>query len=251
MSVEAVEHIPAGGETARRRAICDAALDLLVEVGYDRMSMDAVATRAKASKATIYRHWAGKRDLVVEALRMRGPTCIETPDTGSLRGDLIATLRCAGEGMLSEERVLVTGVMNALRGCEDLADFVRNEVVESKRSASRVITERAVVRGELPEDADPDVFYEVAPALVFFRLSVVGLPVDHAYLEHLADDVLIPLMSRRPGERPHTGPAPLAAAGPAAALARTRSGSASTPAPPHEGPAGAPSSPSGASKESS
>ena len=63
---------PSGARAAaRRQAILDAAIALLMEVGYDRMSMDALAERARASKATIYRHWAGKAEVVVEAVRCR------------------------------------------------------------------------------------------------------------------------------------------------------------------------------------
>ena len=83
--------------TQREFAICDAALALLAEVGYDRMSMDAVAARARASKATIYRRWPGKRELVLEAVRTRVADIVEPPDTGSLSGDIIATLRAFGQ----------------------------------------------------------------------------------------------------------------------------------------------------------
>ena len=70
-------------------ALRDAALELLAEIGYDRLSIDAVAARAKASKMTIYRRWSGKAELVVDALSsLRKPG--EVPDTGSLRGDLEA-----------------------------------------------------------------------------------------------------------------------------------------------------------------
>src|SRR5512133_3293823 len=78
--------------SARHEAICDAVFDLLGEVGYDRMSMDAVAARARASKATIYRAWPHKPDLVIEALTHRFGGTPEAPDTGSLRGDLVALM---------------------------------------------------------------------------------------------------------------------------------------------------------------
>ena len=74
--------------SGRDAAICDATLALLLEVGYDRMSMDAVAARAHASKATIYRRWPGKQELVLDAVRARGVGLTVAEDTGSLRGDL-------------------------------------------------------------------------------------------------------------------------------------------------------------------
>ena len=82
---DVVTDSPARG-SGREAAICRAALELLAEVGYDRMSMDAVAHRARASKATIYRHWPGKYELVLDALRSRGVSEIAPIDTGTLRG---------------------------------------------------------------------------------------------------------------------------------------------------------------------
>ena len=116
----------------REVAICDAALALLLEVGYDRMSMDAVAARARASKATIYRRWPGKQELVLDAVRARGPGLVVTEDTGSLRGDLVATYSAARHGSAADDADLIAGVLRAMRSTPELADCIRTEVVESK-----------------------------------------------------------------------------------------------------------------------
>ena len=187
---------------AREFAICDAALALLDEVGYDRMSMDAVAARARASKATIYRRWPGKRELVLDAVRTRVADIVEPPDTGSLRGDIIATLRVMAEGIGGQDAALMAGVLRAMRSTPELADCVRTQVLEQKRYIGQVLVERAVARGELPTDADPDVWHEVAPALMFFRILVTDGPVDDAFLTHVADDVLVPLLARSGQESP-------------------------------------------------
>ena len=87
-------------DDAREQAILDAAIDLVAEIGYDAMSIEAVAARAKSSKATIYRRWPGKAELVAEAMRRRsraGPRGL--PDTGSLRGDLLALVQRMFDGM--------------------------------------------------------------------------------------------------------------------------------------------------------
>jgi AcrR family transcriptional regulator len=179
---------------AREVAICDAALALLAEVGYDRMSMDAVAARARASKATIYRRWPGKRELVLDAVRTRVADIVEPPDTGSLRGDIIATLRVMADGIGGQDAALMAGVLRAMRSTPELADCVRTQVLERKRYIGRILVERAVARGELPPDADQGVWHEVAPALMFFRILVTDEPVDDAFLTHVADDVLVPLL---------------------------------------------------------
>lgn len=181
---------------ARELAICDAALALLAEVGYDRMSMDAVAARARASKATIYRRWPGKRELVLEAVGTRAEHAMQPPDTGSLRGDIVATLRMMADGIGGEDAALMAGVLRAMRSAPELADCVRTQVLEQKRYIGRTIVARAVARGELPPDADPGVWHEVAPALMFFRILVADEPVDDGFLTHVADDVLVPLLAR-------------------------------------------------------
>jgi AcrR family transcriptional regulator len=181
---------------AREFAICDAALALLAEVGYDRMSMDSVAARARASKATIYRRWPGKRELVLDAVRSRVADIVEPPDTGSLRGDIIATLRVMAEGIGGQDAALMAGVLRAMRSAPELADCVRTQVLEKKRYIGRTLVERAIARGELPPDADHGVWHEVAPPLMFFRILVADEPVDDAFLTHVADDVLVPLLVR-------------------------------------------------------
>jgi AcrR family transcriptional regulator len=126
----AQQHGPRGA--GRDAAICDAALALLAEVGYDRMSMDAVAARAHASKATIYRRWPGKRELVLEAVRSRSPARLTPPDTGTLRGDIIASLRMMSDGIGGQDAALMAGVLRAMRSTPDLACARRS----SRRSAT-------------------------------------------------------------------------------------------------------------------
>lgn len=180
---------------ARESAICLAALELLAEVGYDRMSMDAVAARAKASKATIYRRWPGKQELVAEAIRCRGPQSFEPEDTGSLRGDIIATLRTINEGIGSQDVALLSGALRAMRDAPEIGALLRKQVLADKLNVGRTIVRRAVQRGELGPAADPAVFHEVAPSLMFFRVLVTGEPVDEQFLAHVADDVLVPLLA--------------------------------------------------------
>ncbi len=89
-------------EGEREQEILEATLDVLADVGYDRLTMDAVASAARASKATLYRRWETKASLVLEAvLAQKGPIG-EAPDTGTLRGDLIASY--CGHGGLADER---------------------------------------------------------------------------------------------------------------------------------------------------
>lgn len=190
--------------TGRDAAICDATLALLAEVGYDRMSMDAVAARAHASKATIYRRWPGKRELVLEALSRRHGRPEEPPDTGSLRADLVASLAAMARTADCDEGELMAGVLRAMRQAPELGACVRDQVVDRRREVIRAVVERAAARGELPPDVDhrarADLVHEVAGALWAQRVLVVGGAVDDAFIAHVTDDVLLPLLSHPPAE---------------------------------------------------
>jgi len=186
----------------RESAIRDAALELLAEVGYDRMSMDAVAARAHASKATIYRRWPGKQELVLDAVRCRAGHAFEPPDTGSLRSDILVTLRNMAVGIGGGDADLMAGVLRAMRGAPELATCVRAQLIEQKRQIGTMLVKRGVARGELPPEADPAIFHETAGALMFFRLLVTGEPVDDAFLSHVVDDVIIPLLVRSGQPKP-------------------------------------------------
>jgi AcrR family transcriptional regulator len=182
---------------AREQAILDAALELLMEVGYDRFSMDALAERAKAGKATIYRHWSGKAQVVTEAVRRLKMDVLAAPvDTGSLRGDLLGELTQMCTSMTTEDAAIVAGVMCAMRTDAELAHLVRTQIIESKRGKFQGIVERAVRRGELPEGSTADLVDEVMPAMLMHRLVIQGEPLDEAFAVHMVDDIVLPLIHR-------------------------------------------------------
>jgi AcrR family transcriptional regulator len=178
---------------AREQAILDAALELLMEVGYDRLSMDALAERAKAGKATIYRHWSGKAQVVAEAIRRR--KCEHTeqvPDTGSLRGDLLSALDQMSASITADEAI-IAGVMSAMRTDPELAGLMRTEVLNNRGNLDGII-QRAVRRGELPDGSKADLLYEVVPAVVMHRLVLWGEPTGNEFTTHLVDDIVLPLL---------------------------------------------------------
>jgi AcrR family transcriptional regulator len=180
---------------ARRQAILDAALALLMEVGYDRMSMDALAERARAGKATIYRHWAGKAEVVVEAVRCR--KCDDfaaPPDTGSLRGDLLAALNHSRESFTEEDSALLIGMVSAMHHDQELADLMRQQLFEAKQGLFDEVVARAVGRGEPVSVSAAPVANEVSSALFFNRVAMGGGEIDEAFVFHMVDDVILPLL---------------------------------------------------------
>jgi AcrR family transcriptional regulator len=180
---------------AREQAILDAALELVKEVGYDRLSMDALAERAHAGKATIYRHWSGKAEVVVEAIRRRKcEAAIPSADTGPLRNDLVATLSSMHAAITTEDSVLLVGVLSAMHKDPELAALMRRQVIDSKRTLLDEILERAIGRQELAVGSRSEVANEVLSSLFFSRLVIAGQPIDGAFIDHVVDDVILPLL---------------------------------------------------------
>ena len=178
----------------RRVAICEAVFELLGEVGYDRMSMDAVAARARASKATIYRGWPTKPDLVMDAFEHRFGGSFEPQDTGTLRGDLLALLTAACEVANSPDGDVMTGLMTAATRNPELAGMIRRCVYEAKRSAYDTIVRRAVERGELPAGATAELLQEILQAMVLNRALWNEAPLDEAFATRMVDRVLLPVL---------------------------------------------------------
>ncbi len=189
---------------SRDEAILTAALELVGEVGYDQTSMDAIAARAGVSKATIYRRWDSKAPLVVEAVRSRHHHTPVLVDTGDVRSDLLAGVRAMTASICHEDVELMAGLLVAMRSDPELADLLREQMLLGKQDASRAWTRRCIERGQLPPDADGDLFHEVAPAMVFMRLLISQQPCDEAFTVRIVDDVLLPLLTRSTG---HTSPA--------------------------------------------
>lgn len=175
-----------------------AAIELIGEIGYDRVSMEAIAARAQTSKATLYRRWPSKAELVVDAMTCRMTSEDPLPDTGDIREDLLAGLRRMADGFAEHDAALVVGLLNAMRSDPEIARVLREQMVVVKQAATRAWVRRAIDRGQLPPTADAELFEEVAPAMVFMRLMLLGLPVDEVFLHRIVDDVLLPLLFRDP-----------------------------------------------------
>jgi AcrR family transcriptional regulator len=194
---EADTEVARGGrprDDAREQAILDAAVDLVAEIGYDAMSIEAVAARAKSSKATIYRRWPGKAELVAEAMRRRAePVLDEMPDTGSLRGDLLAMAQRMFDSMKGIDGGLMCGLAVAVRNDAEFGRLMASHLHEQKLRSIAAILSRAEARGELPPGVDPSLVLQVAPGVALFH-QISGESLDAAFAEYLVDRVLIPLL---------------------------------------------------------
>jgi AcrR family transcriptional regulator len=178
-------------EGDREQEILDAALEVLADVGYDRLTMDAVAHRAKASKATLYRRWNSKAKLVVEALaRMKSVPV--TPDTGDLRTDLL-TAFCGMGGLTDHDTTATLGaVLTAVSTDPEFAQEFREQVVGPKAQVSRTVFERARDRGELRDDVDLDIVVPALAGIVLHQVFLFGAIPDEALIERAVDQVILP-----------------------------------------------------------
>jgi AcrR family transcriptional regulator len=179
-------------DTSRDVAIREAALDLLSEIGYDRLTMDAVAARAHASKATIYRRWPGKAALVVDALNCSKGTMVE-PDTGSLEGDFAVFSQgsCSEESKFNAQVML--GLITALAHDAELRDVFRERMISPRTVVIRSIFERAVTRGEVSPERNLDLLVALFPALIIQQVLTTGEMPNAAFSERVINDVILPL----------------------------------------------------------
>jgi AcrR family transcriptional regulator len=163
-------------DPSRDEAILAATLAAFAEQGYAGVSIEGVAARAGVGKATIYRRYASKAQLVVEAVRVGACLGDHLPDTGDLRSDLASMLRAMVDRLHSPAGpVLLAFAAERLRHPELAAEFERS-VIGAKRAHARSLIAAAVDRGELPADTDIELVAEAGPALVWHH-ALHGLPL--------------------------------------------------------------------------
>jgi AcrR family transcriptional regulator len=180
-------------EGGREDEILDATVEILAELGYDRLTMDAVATAAKASKATLYRRWSTKAELVVDAIsRAKGCPMPEDVDTGSLRGDLIS-MSCNEGGFTSEMPMSVmAGLLTALHRDADLQKAFKERFLAPRLALTNGVFERAVHRGEIGADVDIELLSQTLPAVIIHRAFVLGIEPTEDLILRVIDHVILP-----------------------------------------------------------
>lgn len=179
-------------EGEREVEIFEAVVRLVAETGYDKLTYDAVATEVHASKATLYRKWPTKAELVVEAVVSR--MCANDDcdiDTGSLRGDLLAGA-CEDGGLTSTMPGLVSSLLPALQRDSDFFEVFRTRFVEPKLRRTMVVFARAVERGEIGPDAELGRLAMVLPAMCIHAAVVLGQTVGRAEAVAIIDTVVLP-----------------------------------------------------------
>ena len=171
-----------------------AAMDVLREVGYEDFSMDLVASRARCSKATLYRLWPGKPQLVAAALYATRPGKAEEINTGTLRGDLLTMVELLAS-QAQKDTLLFAGLSHAVMTDEELALAMRTTLVQPWLAEMIGVVDRAVERGELPSRPDAAGFLpELLLSVTFMRPLIGGGLADSDYLTGCVDHVLLPAL---------------------------------------------------------
>lgn len=177
-----------GGRSARVRAeVLRAVAELLMEVGYDGLSVEDVADRAGVHKTTVYRRWPTKPELVFDAVGAHSAEVVPVPDTGSLVGDLQAFGRAivaniGSEGGGHRSRSIVAAAATSTQLSERMHAFWAERF-----AAATAIVERAVERGEIPPEIDPDLIIETLIGPLWVRLLLTGRPVTDDLADRVAE----------------------------------------------------------------
>lgn len=152
------------------QAMLQATLELLAEVGFDAMSIDAIAARAGVGKTTIYRRYSGKAELVADAIEsMREEVLI--PDTGSLWTDIDALIGNAAQITLSPlGRRTVAMIISSASSNSEFAQIYWKKYLQPRRQAFAVVLERAKARKEIEADLDPGLVFDAMSGIMLYAL---------------------------------------------------------------------------------
>ncbi|HLU72433.1 MAG TPA: TetR/AcrR family transcriptional regulator [Nonomuraea sp.] len=177
-------------------AIYRATLDELAESGYAKLTMERVAERARASKASLYRRWPTRVALVMAAVYHSLPSLSEVPDTGSLREDLLTMLRRTAEILGGPAGEAMRGLLAEALGDETVARTFRENSQGAGRRMMAEIARRAVERGEIRAESVTPLRLDTGQALLRQHFLFQGPPIPDRLVVDIVDEVLVPLLTR-------------------------------------------------------
>ncbi len=174
-------------------AILRAAWEELVTVGYANLTMEGVAARAGTSKTVIYRRWRNRAELVIAAMRLHAPMLSgDVPDTGSVRGDVLALLRRVGQRLAELGPETIFGLLSELVQDADLSSYVQAQ--QTGLDAMMTILKRGAERGEVRLDKVTPRIASLPVDLLRHELFVTRAPVPETVLTEIVDDIFLPLI---------------------------------------------------------
>jgi AcrR family transcriptional regulator len=188
---------PRGGpilQHAVTEAITSAFFEELAAVGYERLSLVAVAKRAGSGKAAIYRRWPSKEAMTIDLVVQVSVAAADTPDTSTLRGDVLAYLTVTDAALRHPlASRIVPDLLAACAHHPNLAKAMREDVGRVRRHKVAEILHRAIDRGELPADTDLELGLDFLAGPIYWGIVILRSPADPARLERLADKLVAAL----------------------------------------------------------
>ena len=181
-------------DPSRDGVIRAAILQLLADVGYGALTMDAVAAEAGVGKATIYRRWRTKQDLVVDTISDLNAAEAHSPDTGSLEGDLREMLHTLVGVVNGPTGAATLSLLSTVPRHPALAEAFRNGPLSVWQQSFEQVWENAEARGDVGPGFRTSVAAESISALLVQRWLLTGRPVDEAYADEVLDTVIMPLV---------------------------------------------------------
>jgi AcrR family transcriptional regulator len=190
---------PRAGESSpwspRETELLAVTLQLLQEHGYERLTVDAVAATARASKATVYRRWPSKAELVLAAFIEGIRQVAVPPETGTLRADLVHVGDLVCE-QAQQHAGTIRAVLVEVSRHPALNDVMQREFIGQRKALINHILQQAVDRGEIAKAAITDELWDLLPGYLIFRSIIQGRPPTQQTVRALVDEVIIPSLTR-------------------------------------------------------
>lgn len=184
-------------DEGRDDAIQKAALELMQEVGYDRCTISAIAERARASKATIYRRWKNKQELLASAVSRHSFSPAPEFDHGDLREDLIEYISDRIKSLRGPDGALVSALLTAAKSDPDLGKLIPSTIRDNQNDSIMHILDRGLKRGEISKSANIELLLEILPGIFSYRIFMTHQPVNRKFIEQLVDAVLMPSLKNK------------------------------------------------------
>ncbi|SFE89182.1 DNA-binding transcriptional regulator, AcrR family [Paenibacillus catalpae] len=181
--VEAKRGRPRNMQT--QKAILTASYDLLLESGFDTVTVEKIAERAKVSKATIYKWWPNKAAVVMDGFLFAAAARLPVPDTGVAFDDIVIHASNLVRFLTSPEGRIIKDLIGGGQFDAGLAEAIRTRYIEPRRLEAGSLLERGVQRGELSKNLDIALGVDLIYGPIFYRLLMTGGTLDDSYVKQL------------------------------------------------------------------
>ncbi len=177
------------------KAILSASYELLLENGFQAVTVDKIAERAQVSKATIYKWWPNKAAVIMESFLDAATARLPVPDTGSALDNIVIHATNLTNFLTSREGTIITQLLGEGQFDSGLAEAYRTRFFRPRRLEASGLLEQAIAQGELKEGLDIDICIDLIYGPIFYRLLVTGDTLDETYVQHLVENAFAGIRS--------------------------------------------------------